>query len=380
MLARKKRKPLVSDLVKTMVTNKRSHGIPGASLQQEIESTDPNVKTVTYQKAVEALIYPMSDSTPHTFESWTAHVPTFCSECAGLMWGFRKQGVICKECNIKSHFKCKELLDSDCLNRVANKVNKKTSDRLSVRNQEKAAVVTAAIKQKMQEQESSKAELFQLLKGAFQFDEQKHSECLAAAKDFVLSGSSKWSAKISITVVAAKGLKPSDKGGKSDPYVTIQVGKQKKRTRTLSATLDPVWNQKFLFKCQNSTDRVKIRVWDEDHDLRARIRHKLTNEQDEFLGQVVLEVGRLSGEMDDWHNLEQRQEGQEVSGAIRVQILVDIKGEDTAITYYEQYKLLHDGVFNHVTENLHRGQVRLFPIPIFLTIPFLEVPTAESDQ
>ena len=53
--------------------------------------------------------------------------------------------------------------------------------------------------------------------------------------------------RLEVHVISARDLMAKDRGGTSDPYVLLELGKEKHRTKTIKKTLNPSWDETFDF-------------------------------------------------------------------------------------------------------------------------------------
>ncbi|RLN05208.1 C2 and GRAM domain-containing protein [Panicum miliaceum] len=81
--------------------------------------------------------------------------------------------------------------------------------------------------------------------------------------------------RLTVRVIEARNLRAMDSNGFSDPYVKLQLGKQRFKTKVIKMNLNPTWDQEFSFLVGDVRDVLKLDVYDED-----------ILQMDDFLGQL----------------------------------------------------------------------------------------------
>ncbi|XP_040586464.1 regulating synaptic membrane exocytosis protein 2 isoform X25 [Mesocricetus auratus] len=108
-----------------------------------------------------------------------------------------------------------------------------------------------------------------------------------------------------VTILGAKDLPSREDGRPRNPYVKIyflpdRSDKNKRRTKTVKKTLEPKWNQTFIYSPVHRREfrerMLEITLWDQ-----ARVRE----EESEFLGEILieLETALLDDEL-HWYKLQ----------------------------------------------------------------------------
>ncbi|KAM3360575.1 synaptotagmin-5 isoform X1 [Capsicum galapagoense] len=115
-------------------------------------------------------------------------------------------------------------------------------------------------------------------------------------KDVIIRG------VLSVTVISADDLAPTDLMGKADPYVVVTIKKteRKNKTRVVPESLNPVWNQTFDFVVEDGLhDMLILEVW--DHDTFGK----------DYMGRCILTLTRvlMEGEYKESFELDEAKSG-----------------------------------------------------------------------
>lgn len=70
--------------------------------------------------------------------------------------------------------------------------------------------------------------------------------------------------RLTVRVIGARNLRAMDSNGFSDPYVKLQLGRQRFKTKVVKMNLNPTWDQEFTFLVGDVRDVLKFYVYDED--------------------------------------------------------------------------------------------------------------------
>ncbi|KAG0459432.1 hypothetical protein HPP92_022560 [Vanilla planifolia] len=88
--------------------------------------------------------------------------------------------------------------------------------------------------------------------------------------------------KLLVHVIQARGLLAMDLNGLSDPYVRLQLGKQRAKTKVVKRSLNPWWDEEFSFRVGDLRDELVVSVLDEDKFF-----------SDDSLGQIKLPLSKV---------------------------------------------------------------------------------------
>jgi len=90
--------------------------------------------------------------------------------------------------------------------------------------------------------------------------------------------------KLSITIIKGTKLAAKDSNGLSDPYIIVKIEEQQVKTKTIHKTLEPYWNETFVFNVSGLNYVTPVKFICMDWDKTSK---------DDYMGEFTVLLGDL---------------------------------------------------------------------------------------